>query len=72
MIGMKQVEELDTCSICERLKWVGFHSPYSLNVLPAGDTSHGSFLVFGSAMHRQQLGSYRTKLHLMTGNYIER
>lgn len=29
--------------------------PYCLDVLPAGNTSHGSFLVFGSAMHCQKL-----------------
>lgn len=34
--------------------------PHCLDVLPAGDASHGSFLLFGSAVHRQQLGPDRT------------
>lgn len=44
-----------TCSVCEGLKHNACSSPYCLNVLPAGDTCHGSFLVFGSAVYRQQL-----------------
>ena len=36
--------------------WSEGSSPYGLDVLPASDTSHCSFLVFGSAMHSQQLG----------------
>lgn len=39
---------------------VEFFLPHCLDVLPAGDASHGSFLLLGSAVHRQQLGRDRT------------
>lgn len=40
--------------------------PHGLDVLPAGDASHGSFLLFGSAVHRQELSRDRTRPRLMT------
>lgn len=48
-------------SVCEGLKHSACSSPYCLDVLPAGDTCHGSFLVFGSAVYRQQLRRDGTK-----------
>lgn len=39
---------------------VEFFLPHCLDMLPAGDASHGSFLLLGSAVHRQQLGRDRT------------
>lgn len=43
-------------STCGGVKQGEASSPYGLDVLPASDTRHCSFLVLGSAVHCQQLG----------------
>lgn len=47
------------------------HSPYRLDVLPARDAGHGSFLVFGSAVDRQQLEPTR-KVREMKTKHLRR